>query len=236
MDAATVTTKTLAQVVEQDSNGKPVYVVPNAIDYQWFTEAAREAGRTDPRLTVMLAGTKTHYDDWKVVGEVMPGILADHPDVRFVVAGDWMSYDYLNWVEHKIPPVHYTGYPAVLAQADILCAPLVPDDPFNACKSPIKAIEGWCAARQVGKTREGGCALIATKAVAYRGTVQNRHNGLLVDHTPEAWDKALRLLIQDEHLRRKLQVEGLKDARQYDIATRWRDWHTTYTRIAGGAI
>jgi glycosyltransferase involved in cell wall biosynthesis len=232
VDAATVTTKPLGQLVERESGGKPVYVVPNAVDYQWFTQVAKAAQRPDPRLTVMLAGTKTHYDDWKVVGEVMPDILAAHPDVRLVVAGDWMGYDYLHWAD-KIPPVHYAEYPATLAQADILCAPLVPDDPFNACKSPIKAIEGWCAARPLGK-RQGGCAVIATKCGVYRDTVQNRHNGLLVDHTPEAWDKALRLLIGDEYLRRKLQIEGLKDARQYDIATRWRDWHTTYTHIAGG--
>jgi glycosyltransferase involved in cell wall biosynthesis len=234
VDAVTVTTKPLAQLVAQESGGKPVYVLPNAVDYQWFIKVALAAQRPDPRLTVMLAGTKTHYDDWKAVGEVMPGILADHPDVRLVVAGDWMGYDYLHWAD-KIPPVHYAEYPSVLAQADILCAPLVPDDPFNACKSPIKAIEGWSAARSLGK-RQGGCAVIATKCVVYRSTVQHRHNGLLVEHTPEAWDKALRLLIGDRHLRQKLQAEGLKDARQYDIADRWRGWHKAYTQIAGGAI
>jgi len=233
VDAVTVTTRPLAQLALAESGGKPVYLLPNAVDYKWFTRVSQDAKRPSSGLTVMLAGTRTHYEDWKVVGKVMPSIIADYPDVRLVVAGDWMVYDYLHWAD-TIPPVHYAEYPATLAQADILCAPLVPDDPFNACKSPIKAIEGWSAARPLGR-KLGGCAVIATKCGVYRGTVQNRHNGLLVDHTPEAWDRALRLLIRDEFLRRKLQVEGLKDARQYDIANRWCDWHTTYTRIVGGA-
>ena len=73
--------------------------------------------------------------------------------------------------------------------------------------------------------------MIATDCVAYRGTVQNRHNGLLIKHTPEDWDKALRRLIEDQVLLQKLQIEGLRDVKRYDIATCWKNWHRAYTNI-----
>ena len=234
VDAVTVTTKGLAELVRAESGGKPVYIVPNAIDYDWFTKASAQTTRADPALTVMLAGTKSHYRDWIVLQEVIPNCLAKYPNVRFMTAG--YLPDYLDGTGVQgIAPVPYPLYPGILAQADILCAPLAPDDPYNAGKSPIKAIEGWSAARLVGK-RMGGCAVIASDCAAYRGVVQNRHNGLLVKHTPEAWQEALEWLIEDEIRRPKLQIEGLNDARQYDIATRWQNWHRAYTQIHGGAL
>lgn len=235
VDAVTVTTKTLATLARQESGGKPVYVLPNAIEYSKFAMAARQAKREVDGLTIMLAGTKTHYHDWEVLKAVLPKLLEDYPGVTLLVGG--YLPDYLEGLGLGfLPPVHYSQYPAMLAQADILCAPLDPDDQFNCSKSPIKAIEGWCAARAVGK-RLGGCAVIASNCVSYRGTVQNRHNGLLVKHTPEAWDKALRRLLEDRYLRQTLQVEGLKDAKRYDMATRWKDWRQVYRNIitTGGA-
>ena len=232
VDAITVTTKPLAKLMSRLSGGRPVYIVPNAIEFEWFAKAARTAERKFPdRLTIMLAGTRTHKLDWKVLQTVVPKLQANYPEAKFLVAG--YQYEYMDdWDFEFMSPVHYSQYPAMLAQADILCAPLNPDDQFNASKSPIKAIEGWSAARRVGK-KQGGCAVIATDSVVYRGTVQNRHNGLLVKHTPEAWYEGLSKLIEDTHLRQKLQVEGLKDAHHYDIATRWVDWHQAYTSIGG---
>jgi glycosyltransferase involved in cell wall biosynthesis len=234
-DAVTVTTKSLATLAKQAS-GKPVYVLPNAIEYDKFTAAAMQAKREVEGLTIMLVGTKTHYHDWEVLKAVLPKLLADYPEVTLLVGGylpDYLEATGLGF----LPPVHYSQYPEMLAQADILCAPLDPDDQFNRSKSPIKAVEGWCAARAVGK-RLGGCAVIASNCVSYRGTVQNRNNGLLVKHTPEAWDKALRRLIEDRHLRQTLQVKGLKDAKRHDMATLWKNWHQAYRNIAttGGAL
>ena len=236
VDAVTVTTKPLARLAAEESGGKPVHIVPNAIDRDWFSGVAQAAPRMYPdHLTIMFAGTVTHGQDWEVPAQALPRVLENHPNVKaFVVTDPPLPACFQGMNVEFIPPVQYTQYPALLAQADILCAPLVPDDPFNACKSPIKAIEGWCAARPVGK-RLGGCAVVATNCGVYRGTVQNRHNGLLVKHTPEAWYDGLSMLVQDKFARRKLQVNGLVDARRYDMATRWQNWHRAYNTILGGS-
>jgi len=231
MDAITTTCKGLAEELSQDSDGVPVYILPNHLELDTFSRASLAANRIYEGITVMLAGTQTHYQDWEVVAEVMPGIMADHPDVTWLVAGFCPAY--LGPEATFIEPVPFSYYPGILAQADILCCALE-DDPFNQCKSPVKALEGWAASRHVGK-RVGGCAVIASKVPAYKGTVQQRHNGLLVDHTPAAWDKAIRLLVSNEYLRRKLQLAGHKSVQAHNIALGWQNWRRVYNQILLGA-
>lgn len=227
MDAITTTTEELAKALSRDSGGKPVYVLPNHLELETFSKASLAARRVYEGITVMLAGTQTHYQDWEVVAEVMPGIIADYPDVTWLVAGFCPAY--LGPEATFIEATPYPYYPGILAQADILCCALE-DDPFTRCKSPVKVLEGWAATRHVGK-RVGGCAVIASKTPVYKGTVQQRHNGLLVDHTPEAWDKAIRLLVSNEFLRRKLQIAGYKSVQAHGITQGWKNWQRVYNQI-----
>ena len=84
-------------------------------------------------------------------------------------------------------------------------------------------MEGWTAARKLTGRAIGGCAVIASDALPYRGIVVNRHNGLVVDHTVDAWYNAIKELITNRLLRQKLQVNGFKQSRAYDIQLGWRE-------------
>ena len=227
VDAVIASTKPLAELMAEESGGKPSYVIHNHVHYGWFSEVSSAAERLYAGLTVGLVGTGTHDADWLPVAEVMPGIQEDY-DVTFIVGGHVPDYLY-GKCEHLVP-VHYSRYPAMLRQVDILCCSLDPQDPFNRFKSNVKVLEGWCAARPLGK-RLGGCAVIASMAEPYRSTVQHRNNGLLIRHTPDEWNRALRMLIENYQLRRKVQVNGLKAAKKYDIAEGWKNWYRVYERI-----
>jgi len=229
VDAVIASTEPLGQLMAEEAGLDKYYVAKNYIPYEMFTSTSRLAKREDDRITVMLAGTATHDEDWKVVADVMPKIIEVYPNVAFKVAGN--VPDYLYGKCEFVAPVHYSQYPALLRQADILCCSLDPNDQFNRSKSYIKAIEGWSSARPIGKNKTGGCAVIVSKAESYRGVVSNRHNGLVVEHTPEAWENAIRLLIEDWHLRQKVQINGLKTAKGYDMAVRWTDWHEVFSNI-----
>ena len=233
-DAVTVTTEALRDRV-LETHDLPVHVLPNQIDYYVFADACIRADRTiegDP--TIMVAGTRTHYEDWRVLAGVVPRIQEKYPNARFVVAGYTPHYLAEHDVE-SLPPVPYIQYPSLLRQADILLKPLVPDDGFNLCKSDIGALEGWSARRMLHqRSIFGGCAVIATDCPVYNGTIKNRKNGLLVEHTEDAWYDAISELIEDTVLRRTLQKNGHRDARERSMSVQWTKWHRVYRQLAEG--
>jgi len=229
VDAVTVSTSYLGKLAHKAS-GKPVHVCPNSINVDWYAGVSRKARDIYPdNLTFMVCGTQTHGGDWRVLETVIPHIVNDHPNVTFLAGG--FCPEYLDDLVEYLPGVQYTEYPSMLRQADVLLCPLDPDDRFNWSKSNVKALEGWAAERQ-GPNGPIGCAVIATRGKSYNGTVQNRNNGLLVNHTPEAWERAIRQLIEDSDLRIKLAKKGLKDVRKkYDSAKNWVYWDRAYRSI-----
>ena len=234
VDAVIASTKPLADLMAEDAGLERGHVAPNFLPHSKFSRTSLDAIRENNALTVMLAGTATHEDDWRVVADAMVNITREFPEVRFAVAGN--VPDYLYGECEFIPPVPYQDYPAILRQADILCCALDPEDRFNDSKSYVKVVEGWTSARKlVGKT-VGGCAVIASDALPYRGIVVNRHNGLVVDHTVDAWYNAIKELITNRLLRQKLQVNGFKQSRTYDVQLGWRKWYRVFENIlADGA-
>ena len=229
VDAATVSTHHLGRFVGKQA-GKPVHVCPNSIDVDWFTSVSVNTNNIFPdSISIMLCGTETHGADWRVMETVIPRVKKKHPNVQFITGG--FCPDYLDDLTDYLPGVEYTEYPCMVRQADILLCPLEPRDGFNDSKSSIKALEGWAAAR---RTSWGtvGCAVIASKCKAYNGAVQNRSNGLLVSHTPEAWERAICKLVEDERLRFKLAKKGLQEVRdKHNISYNWRIWDRAYCSI-----
>jgi len=123
-------------------------------------------------------------------------------------------------------------YTHLIRACDIILAPVDPNDGFNKSKSPIKCLEGWAAVRTLPNGKPGGAAVIATGNAVYRLVVRNRHNGLVVNHTPDDWERAIRLVIEDDQLRARLQMNGLRDVRRdHDIAKNWVLWRDAYTKI-----
>jgi glycosyltransferase involved in cell wall biosynthesis len=228
-DAVIASTDPLGALMAEEAGLETHYVAKNYIHYKMFSETSLKTEReSHDKIVVMLAGTSTHDEDWRVVADVMPKIMEKHSNVVFKVAGN--VPDYLYGKCEFVPPVHYSHYPSVLRQADILCCALDPEDRFNDSKSYIKAIEGWSAAREVGE-RVGGCAVVASKALPYKGVVHNLYSGLTVEHTHEAWKEAIEMLIEDRQLREKVQVNGYRQAKAYDIALRWKDWAGVFRKI-----
>jgi glycosyltransferase involved in cell wall biosynthesis len=227
-DAMTVATHGLKRLYGKYTS-VPIYVTKNSINTQWFSNVSIKAKRVDSRLTIGLIGTVSHYDDWDVMVDAMRGIMAKY-DVRFTCTG--LHPDYMNGIAEFVGGCHYSGYPKLMRQIDILCCPLDPNKKFNESKSAIKAIEGWAAARDLGNGKIGGCAVIAARLTPYKGIVQHKHNGLLVDHNPRAWADAIELLVSNKIQRLKFQVEGYKDVRKHhDISGNWKQWRTAYEKI-----
>lgn len=228
-DAITVTTPHLKRLME-DRTGKPAYVLPNMIDPQVWKDPRERHSYQETDLVIGLTGSTTHMEDWRVLKDVLPGIL-EYPNVHLILGG--FQPEYLKGLPKTefVPAIEYVSYAQMIKMCDIILAPVIPGDPFNLSKSPIKVIEGMGAARKVNG-RLAGAACIATDNPVYRLAIQNKHNGLLVEHTPEAWTAALDMLINDHQQRQKLQYRGFQWVwKHHDMSKEWRQWAKAYQQI-----
>jgi glycosyltransferase involved in cell wall biosynthesis len=231
-DAITVSTPHLEKLMRGRA-GRPTYVLPNSIDpFTWRDYPRLESHVLAGKKVIGLTGSMTHKEDWRVLETVMPRIMAEHPEVAFLVMGYQPEYLYGLPNTHYIPSAKYSEYSQVIRNCDIILAPVSLSDPFNDSKSPIKAIEGQGAQRFLETGISAGAAVIATNNHVYQMVVRHDKTGLLVQQTPEDWYEAItRLLVQPETLTR-LQIEGYKRVyEKFDMSRNWVQWDKAYKSI-----
>ena len=214
-DACTTTTPYLAKVLRQ--HNPHVYVLPNAINFNiWDKVEHYDEGA----ITIGLAGTGTHFEDYKLVKDALFRLADTYGErVRFLLLGYKPYYleDLPNMEFIEFRP--YTDYAHTLGLIDIGLCPLVPDDPFNLAKSAIKALEFMAA----------GAAVIAQNMPVYRRVVANQGNGLLAD---EDWYEKILLLVEDAQLRRRLARKGRAWTRKHrNIHALAHKWWRVYEEV-----
>lgn len=171
-------------------------------------------------------GTKTHSEDLRpVLGPLRDLILESAGKVRAVFIGhvpDELA---------RLPGVRFLGWFATYQNAalalsrsgaNVALAPLV-DLEFNRSKSAMKYLE------------YGACGIpgIFSDVEAYRGFVRNGHNGLLVpEHTPQAWERRMRELIEHPAERLRMAEAAYLDVRHnHSIERRAEDFLALYRGI-----
>lgn len=152
-DAVTTTTPTLAARIWREFPTMPVWVVPNAIDYQyrhWDSHVKREdVGLEDRHVVLGWTGSAHHGKDGQQVIAALPKVFSWHPDAVFLMQCDrpvfeeWTAGVGKEWRDRlrHVPPVGFSEHPAVYSLFDVNLAPLE-DTKFNRCKSDLRLIEG----------------------------------------------------------------------------------------------
>jgi glycosyltransferase involved in cell wall biosynthesis len=221
VDAVTVTNHHLRRLILPYN--PHVFVIPNHVDLRDFMGAERK----NHHLTIGLEGSPTHYEDWKPVAQPLFRIRKEYPDVRILLYG--YCPDYLEGVADEVMPwLPFREHAQRLVEVDIGLCPLDSRDGFNLSKSPIKAIIYWAAGRPLGKGY-GGAAVIASDHPVYRRVV-NKGNGLLVQDNE--WYGAIRTLIEDEEMRRRLGIAGHRWVQKNaNIQTGWKLWANCYRQV-----
>jgi glycosyltransferase involved in cell wall biosynthesis len=210
-DAFLGSTEMLAEAAREA--GKPAFVHPNTLSPELIriSAAARAAAaaerdrRPDRPLRIgYFSGSYAHDCDFAVVAGVLARVFKDHLGVQLVLGGHLqipkVLLPYADRIE-RLPFVDWRELPVLLARVDVNLAPLETPSRFNDAKSALKWFEAAVA----------GVATIASPTAAFRAAVRNGENGLLAS-TEAEWESALRALLDDPALRRRVADAACVDA------------------------
>lgn len=203
-DLVTVSTAPLADRFGELNRN--IHVVPNRLD-----SATWRLGQPDLRrgcearadtVRIGYIGTPTHDADLALIAEAMRRIQREY--------GERVSIEVIGGFEHARPTFgtriglpRRNDYPSFVnwlferVNWDIGLLPLA-EDAFNASKSHLKFIEYGAL----------GLAVVCSDRASYRGVARNGENALVVPDDEQAWYDAVRLLVEDAALRRRLSSEA----------------------------
>jgi len=179
--------------------GRIAFVDRNFLSQRFISEAAaarRPLSRSSDAIVLGYAsGTHTHNHDFLEAAEALVQILTEYPQVRLCILGpldlDARFSPFPDRIE-RITTIGWEQVPQVLARWDIDLAPLEPN-PFCRCKSELKYFESGIL----------GIPTVASRIEAFEHAIKDGDNGFLCGSKDE-WYRALRLLIEDPGLRRRI--------------------------------
>ncbi len=200
-DYCTVPTPYLAQRCREV--GKPAIVLPNVIPAKRWRSAQRALGarkRNDGGTVriVYASGTVTHQRDFKEAVPALARVMAEHPQTILTVVGRLALNEFpelepvMNRVELR-QLVLLNDLPAELARADINLAPVELGNPFCEGKSELKFVEAAIVELPT----------VASANSTFRDAIRHGETGMLAA-TEEEWYRALKTLVSDAGLRRKM--------------------------------
>ena len=223
-DGVTTTTETLARVFREYN--PYVYVLPNCLDMNRWMEARRRRGPGSGKVNVAWLGGVQHFDDLKIISEVIPEILRKYPNTSFTTipldAEFWKDCPREfgdRWIAGKTASVD--SWPEYLSslKVDIMLAPLN-SSRFNQSKSNIK----WLEAAALG------IPTVASRETPYLEIVDGV-DGFLASGKAEWMDKISYLV---ESTPKRAHIGGLatKSAMdRYHIDDNIHLWDDAYTEI-----
>lgn len=243
-DAVTVTNKTLADNFARFTD-KPVYVLPNYLDFDWYGHDKLNIRRTTDEIRLGWFGSKGHFEDLRMVLPAIKNVLAKYPNVRFIYCGyggasstkGSTELGYGEDVFREIPRSQREFYPPTntpdiwvmkhkTLDIDIGIAPLI-DDYFNHCKSHIK----WMEYAVTGAPAVVS-PVVYTEHPSGVGSAVVDGKTALVAHTTADWEKHLSTLIEDAQKRKQIAKAAKHEVeKKWDLDKHWRDFEKVYLEV-----
>jgi glycosyltransferase involved in cell wall biosynthesis len=182
-----------------------VVVVPNMLPLEGWEYPEPKEQRED-RVVLGWAGSTSHYDDMRILEDVVPTLLDRYEQAEFVfVGGPKETPIAMRDRVSRLQATDIQHYPALIEQFDIGLIPLV-DTAFNRAKSNLKFLEYSMI----------GIPSVASKVEPYVGTIRHAENGFLATNAKD-WIKFASRLIEDVALRREIGAKAQGFARNRTI-------------------
>jgi glycosyltransferase involved in cell wall biosynthesis len=190
-----------------------IHIIPNGWsmrDPYWMSNRSIFKNR----IVIGWGGTITHREDFQMCIQPIKKILREHPEAMISIAGDPEIYRLFATVKEKqkmfFPMFPYDLYPIVLSCWDIMLAPLLNDE-FNKAKSDIKLVDAGAK----------GIPFIASDMPVYQEWTKG---GVLAKD--DEWYEALKLLVENEDIRKGYGADGKKASRireMLELGEKWRE-------------
>jgi glycosyltransferase involved in cell wall biosynthesis len=227
VDAVTVSTAPLAEIAVAHNPSVRVLSNVAGLGLVALSDAALASRpvREDLRIGY-LSGTATHDNDFLMAAAAVLWALEHHPEVRFYAVGRLgLDSRFDRWGDRvvRVPLQPWDRLPELLAKLDVNLAPLEQGNVFGDCKSCIKYIEAGLVA----------VPTVASRRPDFVRAIAHGVNGLLAEDRSE-WQDAIRSLVEDADLRRRVGASARADVVAHHTATaRGREARETLRSIAG---
>lgn len=198
-DAVIVSTSFLKENLQTMFPEKPIYVIPNAIDFDIWDKVTSD-GKMEPKapgvVRIGYTGCANHSGDMEIVKPVLLQLLEDYPNLEVIIAQDLGCFKGVSHPRLKLLNrwVSIPEYPSMVKgwDLDIGIAPLR-DNQFNRAKSNLRWIEYSAL----------GLPTVASAVRPFNECVKNDVNGFLCKSQAD-WMENLNRLIKDKSLRQSV--------------------------------
>lgn len=211
-DMLQVSTPELAEVYSKVNSN--VVVLENCIDNELYDDVSKVKGRTP---VIGWFGTRTHKEDLGIVRGCFPEdipfrlLIAGYPEAKERV---FKNASYVT----RIRPYPLKDLPKIVSYCDFGIVPLRACR-FNDGKSDLKGVEFGA----------GGIPVIASDVAPYCRWIRHGVNGFLCKKNKvKYWIRNIRLLLENEELRKSMGREAKKDAIERDIRNNINKWIKVY--------
>lgn len=232
--AITCSTPVLAARIRAEFPKTPIWVVPNAIDYNirdWQAKEDRAEFGLSEKVVLGWTGSLHHARDGQALLKALPEVLERYGEAVFLMQCDKSVYQaWTRWLPVEcnnqlrwVPPLAFDWHPRIYSLFDINLAPLE-TTPFNLCKSDLRLIEGGAH----------GVPYVASKIAPY----QEFHawSGGIGGHlagTPREWTDGICKLIEGEREARGESLSRyIREKRSLDVIV--HRWETAFREIVNG--
>lgn len=225
-DMVTTTTDILANVFREFSPN--VKVLPNCIDLDLWKRLPFQSHRG---IRMGWTGGYSHFEDWKILAQVLPEFMLQNPNVTLVLLGqkfdgtlkgiDPARIEYRGWCPTPAYP-----YVSAILDLDFAVIPLVDSD-FNNCKSPLKWLE-------MASLEVPSVSSFCSPYAEVMDLVAD--NGMFVEaNSPSGWLLALNAMATEHALRRRMGIAARQTVeKHFDIESKWKMWVEAYREVLNG--
>lgn len=225
-DGVIVSTTYLKESIGSLFPDKPIFVIPNSIDFDVW-DNAKDDGKTDPKkegnIRIGFTGCANHSGDMEVVKPILLALLDEHPNLEIFIAQDMGAFGDINHPRFKILKrwVNIVDYPGMVKgwDLDIGIAPLR-DNKFNRAKSNLRWLE-YSALK---------IPTVASAVRPFNESVSHGTSGFLCKSKSD-WYEQLNTLINDAELRKKIGSAAYNEVRE---KFNMNDWTVKYADILRG--